>query len=71
MVVHLKLNLDSSPNTVRKLKSRRIRLVGHVARTGDERSACRLLAVKHEGKRPLGRQHLNGPQRNKMCVDSN
>jgi hypothetical protein len=29
--------------------------VGHVARMGEKRNACRLLVGKPEGKRPLGR----------------
>ena len=45
----------SSPNIVRVIKSRRMRWAGHVARTGEERGACRVLVRKPEGKRPLGR----------------
>ena len=44
-------DLYSSPNIVRVIKSRRMRLVGHVARMGEERG----LVGKPEGKRPLGR----------------
>jgi hypothetical protein len=29
--------------------------VGHVARIGEERSVCRVLVGKPEGKRPMGR----------------
>jgi hypothetical protein len=46
-------NLYSSPN--RMIKSRRMRWAGHVARIGATRTAYRLLVVKPEGKRPLGR----------------
>jgi hypothetical protein len=34
---------------------RRMRWVGHVARIGAKRNAYRILVVKWEGKRPLGR----------------
>jgi hypothetical protein len=37
------------------IKSRRMRLAGHVARIKGNRSACRILVGKPEGKRPLGR----------------
>ena len=45
----------SSPNIVRVIKSRRMRWAGRVARMGEERVVYRILAVKPEGKRPLGR----------------
>jgi len=48
-------DLYSSPNIVRMIKSRRMRLAGHVARMGDERGVYRVLVGKPEGKRPLGR----------------
>jgi len=48
-------DLYSSPNTVRVIKSRRMRWAGHVARMGEERGAYRVLVGKWEGKRPLGR----------------
>ena len=48
-------DLYSTPNTVRVIKSRRIRWAGHVARMGEERRAYRVLVGKPEGKRPLGR----------------
>ena len=37
------------------IKSRRIKLAGHVVRTGDRKHACRVLVWRPEGKRPLGR----------------
>jgi hypothetical protein len=37
------------------IKSRRIRLAGHVERKGDKRNAYRILVGKPEGKGPLGR----------------
>jgi hypothetical protein len=45
----------SSPSIIRIIKSRRMRLVGHVAQRGEKRNAYRLLVGKPEGKRPLGR----------------
>ena len=44
-----------SPNIVRVIKSRRLRLEGHVARMEEGRSALNILAGKSTGKRPLGR----------------
>jgi hypothetical protein len=37
------------------IKSKRMRWAGHVARMGETRNACRIVVVKPEGKRPLGR----------------
>ena len=48
-------DLYSSPNIVRVIKSRRIKLDEHVARMGEERGLYRVLVGKPEGKRPLGR----------------
>ena len=48
-------DLYSSPNIVRVIKSRRMRLAGYVARIGEERGVYRVLVGKPEGKRPLGR----------------
>jgi hypothetical protein len=45
----------SLPNTIRIIKSRRMRWTGHVARMGEKRNAYRLLVGKAEGKRPLRR----------------
>jgi hypothetical protein len=45
----------SSPSIIRIIKSRRLRMVGHVARMGEKRNVYRLLVGKPEGKRPLGR----------------
>jgi hypothetical protein len=45
-------NFYSSPDIIRKVKSRRIRWAGHVAR---KRKAYKVLAGKPEGRRPLGR----------------
>jgi hypothetical protein len=48
-------SLNSSPNIVRVIKSRRMRWAGHVARMGKGRSVCRILVWWPEGKRQLGR----------------
>jgi hypothetical protein len=45
----------SSPNIIRMIKSRRMRLVGRVARIVEIRGAYRILVGTSEGKRPLGR----------------
>jgi len=45
----------SSPNIMRVIKSRRIRLAGYVACLGEERRVYRVLVGKPEGRRPLGR----------------
>jgi len=37
------------------IKSRRMKLAGHVVRTGDRKRAYRVLVWRPEGKRPLGR----------------
>jgi len=47
--------LYCSPNTVRVIKSRRMRRAGHVARMGKGRGVYGVLVGKPEGKRPLGR----------------
>jgi hypothetical protein len=49
------INLYSSPDIIRQVKSRRMRWAGHVARTGKERKVYKVLVGKPEGKRPLGR----------------
>jgi hypothetical protein len=48
-------NLYSSPNTIRMIKSRRMRWEGHVAGMGETRNAYRILVGKREGKSSLGR----------------
>jgi hypothetical protein len=47
-------NLYSSPNTIRMIKSRRMRWAGHVARM-ETRNAYTILVGKSNGKRLLGR----------------
>jgi hypothetical protein len=48
-------NLFSSPNTIRTIKSRRVRRVGYIARMGEMKNAYRSLVGKAEGSKPLGR----------------
>jgi hypothetical protein len=48
-------DLYSSPNIVRVIKSRRMRLAGYVARMGKGRGAYSVLVGRPKGKRPLGR----------------
>jgi hypothetical protein len=40
---------------IRMIKSRRTRWAGHVARIGEKMNAYRILVVKPEGKRSIGR----------------
>jgi hypothetical protein len=47
-------NLYTSPNIIRVIKSRRIGGAGRVARMGEMKNMYKILAVKPEGKRPLG-----------------
>jgi hypothetical protein len=46
-------NLYSSPNIVRKMKSRRMRWAEQVASMGEKRNAYRILVGEPEGRRPL------------------
>jgi hypothetical protein len=54
-------NLYSSPSIIRKIKSRKMRWAGHIARMGEKRNAYRLLVKKPEGKGSLRR-----PRRKKV-----
>ena len=53
-------DLYSSPKIVRVIKSRRMRRAEHVARTGDERGAYRVLVGKPEGKNHWGDLGVDG-----------
>jgi hypothetical protein len=48
-------NLYSSSDIIRMLILRRMRWAGHVARIEELRNVYKILVVKPEGKRPLGR----------------
>jgi hypothetical protein len=58
----------SSPNIIEVIKPRRKRLVGHVARMGDRRSAYRVLVGRPDGKRSLGRLRLRWENEIKMYL---
>jgi len=49
-----------SPNICRVIKSRGMRLAGHVARVGERRGAYCVLVSKYEGKRPLEVPSVDG-----------
>ena len=53
-------DLYSLPNIVRVIKSRRMRLAGHVARMGGERGVYKVLLGKPEGKRHWGDLGVDG-----------
>jgi hypothetical protein len=61
-------NLYASPSTIRVIKSRRMRWVGHVARIGEKRNAYRILVGKPVGKRPLGRPRRRWVDNTKMSL---
>jgi hypothetical protein len=44
--------LYSSPSIIRIIKSRKMRLAGHIALMGEKRNGYRLLVGKPEGKTP-------------------
>jgi hypothetical protein len=48
-------DLYSSPSIARVMKSRIMRMAGHITRMGERRGVNRGLVGKPEGKRPLGR----------------
>jgi hypothetical protein len=48
-------DLYSSPNTIRVIKSRRMRWAGRVARMGEKRGVYRILVGRPEERRPLER----------------
>jgi hypothetical protein len=59
-------NLFSSPDTIRQVKSRRMRWAGHVACMGEKRKVYKVLVGKPEGKRPLGRPKCRWEDRIRM-----
>jgi hypothetical protein len=48
-------NLSSEEILIKKIKSRRMRWEGHVARMGEERKVYKVLVGKRRGKRQFGR----------------
>jgi len=63
------LNLYSSPNIFRVIKSRRVRWAGHVAGMGERKGVCRVLVGKPEETRPLGRPRLRWEDNIKMDLE--
>jgi hypothetical protein len=61
-------DLYSSPNIIGVIKSRRMRWTGHVARTGAERGAYRILVGRSKGRRPLGRPRRRWEDNIKMEI---
>jgi hypothetical protein len=61
-------NLYSSPSIIRMIKSRRMRLAGHVARMGEKRNAYRIFVGTPERKRPLGRPRCRWVDNIKMVL---
>jgi len=61
-------DLYSSPNILRVIKSRRMRLGGHVARMGEGRGVYRVLVGKPEEKRSLGRPRRRWEDNIKMVL---
>jgi hypothetical protein len=59
-------SLYSSPNIVRVIKSRRMRWAGHVACVGEGRGVYRVLVVRSEGERSLGRHRRRWEDNIKM-----
>ena len=62
-------DLYCSPNILRVIKSRRMRLAGHVARMGEGRGVNKVLVGKPEGKRPLGRPRHKWVDNIKMYLE--
>jgi len=56
--IRVTYNLYSSLNIIRAIKSKRMRLVRHVARMGGRRGAHRVSTRRRDGKRPFGRFRL-------------
>jgi hypothetical protein len=59
-------DLNSSPNIIRVIKSRRMRRAGHVARMGEKPVTYRILVGTPEGRRPLGRPRCRWEDNIKM-----
>jgi hypothetical protein len=59
-------NLYYLPSIIRMIKSRWMRLAGHVARMGAKTNAYMILVGKPKGKSPLGRPRCRWVDCNKM-----
>ena len=62
-------DMYSSPNILRVIKSRRLRLAGHVACMGEGRDVHKVLVGKPEGKTPLGRPRRRWEDNIKMDLE--
>jgi hypothetical protein len=62
------VDLYSTPNIVRVIKSRRMGWAGHVTRIGERRGVHRVLVGKHEGKTPFGRPRRRWEDNLKMYL---
>jgi hypothetical protein len=60
--------LYSSSDIIRVIKSRRLRLTGHVARMGERRGTDRVLMRKPERRRPFGRPRSRREDNTKMDI---
>jgi hypothetical protein len=58
--------MNSPPNTVREIKLRRMRQVGHVVHMGEGIGMYMVLVGNSEGKRPLGRPRHRWEDNTKM-----
>jgi hypothetical protein len=61
-------DLYSSPSIIRIIKSKRMRLAGHVARMGEKRNAYRLLVGKPERRRALRKPRRRWVDNIRMCL---
>jgi hypothetical protein len=61
-------DLYSEIYIIQVIKSKIIRRAGHVARMGDSRGAYRVVVVRREGKRPLGRPRRRWENKIKMVL---
>jgi hypothetical protein len=63
--------LNTFPNDNRLMKSRGMRLTGHVANMVENRRAYKILVGKPEGKRPFGRPKYRVENNIKMDLQEN
>jgi hypothetical protein len=63
-------DLNSSPNKIRIIKSRRMTWSGHLARMGEKRNVYNILIGKLEGKRLLGRPGRRLAENNKVDLEA-
>jgi hypothetical protein len=61
-------NLYSTPNIIRQIKSRRMRLEEHEARVGEERNVYKFLVLKSEGRDHLEDRGVDGRMRSEWIL---